>query len=301
MEKVVLIGLGAVGLTYAVKLRDKCELFVLVDKERMQRYTDTPPVFNGVVQEFNYILPTEKFDADLIIVTTKSSGLNSAIKSIKNFVSEKTRIISLINGVSSEEKISEAYPKAKVLKSYFIGHSAERTGNSVTQDGIGDIGIEHDKELEDFFIRTGIDFQVPDDIEYSMWLKFTLNMFSNPASAILNMKFGEMRRNKHFVNFAKHVIEEVKQIAIHKGIQGMDNLEKDALDSFAKMSGEGKTSMFQDVLAKRPTEIDIFCGEIIKSGEKYGVQTPYNQVLYDLIKIKEEDNEYSLHSCQGRK
>ncbi len=301
MEKVVLIGLGAVGLTYAVKLRDKCELFVLVDKERMQRYTDTPPVFNGVVQEFNYILPTEKFDADLIIVTTKSSGLNSAIKSIKNFVSEKTRIISLINGVSSEEKISEAYPKAKVLKSYFIGHSAERTGNSVTQDGIGDIVIEHDKELEDFFIRTGIDFQVPDDIEYSMWLKFTLNMFSNPASAILNMKFGEMRRNKHFVNFAKHVIEEVKQIAIHKGIQGMDNLEKDALDSFAKMSGEGKTSMFQDVLAKRPTEIDIFCGEIIKSGEKYGVQTPYNHVLYDLIKIKEEDNEYSLHSCQGRK
>ena len=99
----------------------------------------------------------------------------------------------------------------------------------------------------------------------------------------------------------KNYIEEVKQIAIRKGIQGMDNLEKDALDSFAKMSGEGKTSMFQDVLAKRPTEIDIFCGEIIKSGEKYGVQTPYNQVLYDLIKIKEEDNEYSLHSCQGRK
>ena len=301
MEKVVLIGLGALGLTYAVKLKDKCDLYILGDKTHIEKYITQKPLFNGVEQDFNYILPSDKLDADLIIIATKSNGLNSAIECIRNFVTDKTKIISLINGISSEAKISETYPDSKVLKSYFIGHSAERTGNSVTQDGIGDIVIERDKELEDFFTRTGIDFQAPDDIEYSMWLKFTLNMFSNPASAILNMKFGEMRRNKHFVNFAKHVIEEVKQIAIHRAIQGIDNLEKDALDSFAKMSGEGKTSMFQDILAKRPTEIDIFCGEIIKSGKKYGVQTPYNQVLYDLIKIKEEDNEYSLHSCQSGK
>ena len=47
MTKVVLIGLGAVGLTYAVKLRDKCDLSVLVDKERLERYTENKPVFNG--------------------------------------------------------------------------------------------------------------------------------------------------------------------------------------------------------------------------------------------------------------
>ena len=62
------------------------------------------------------------------------------------------------------------------------------------------------------------------------------------------------------------------------------------------MCDEGKTSMHQDILAKRNTEVDIFAGEIIRLGRKHGVLTPYNQVLYDLIRIKEEDNEHSIHS-----
>lgn len=301
MEKVVLIGLGAVGLTYAVKLKDKCNLFVLVDKERMRRYTDTPPVFNGKEQKFNYILPTEKFDADLIIIATKSSGLGSAVKSIKNFVSEKTRIISLINGVSSEEKISEAYPKAKVLKSYFIGHSAVRRGNFVKQDGVGEIVVEQDDFIENFFKKAGINYSVPDDIDYAMWLKFAFNSYANPITAILNMNFGELKKNKKLKEFAKNIIFEVRQIAKKKGIKNTNRLEREAIKSLDKMCDEGMTSMHQDILSRRSTEIDIFAGEIIKLGKKYGIKTPYNQILYDLIKIKEEDNEHSIHTCQGRK
>ena len=55
--------------------------------------------------------------------------------------------------------------------------------------------------------------------------------------------------------------------------------------------------MLQDILAKRPTEVDIFAGEIIRLGKEYKVSTPYNQVLYDLIKIEEEKNEHSIHTC----
>jgi starch phosphorylase len=36
------------------------------------------------------------------------------------------------------------------------------------------------------------------------------------------------------------------------------------------------------------TEVDIFAGEIIRLGKLYGIATPYNQVLYDLIKIEEK-------------
>ena len=300
MEKVVLIGLGAVGLTYAVKLREKCDLSILVDKERLERYTKNKPVFNGVEQDFNYILPSEKFNADLVIITTKFSGLDSAIKSIKNFVSEQTRIISLINGVSSEEKISKAYPKAKVLKSYFIGHSAVRRANFVKQDGVGEIVIERDEYIENFFSKAEVNYSVPDDIDYAMWLKFAFNSFANPISAILNMSFGELKKNKRLKEFAKNVIFEVRQIAKKKGIKNTNKLEREALKSLDKMCDEGMTSMHQDILSRRPTEIDIFAGEIIKLGKKYGIKTPYSQILYDLIKIKEEDNEHSIHTCQGR-
>ena len=296
MTKVVLIGLGAVGLTYAVKLRDKCDLSILADKERLERYTKNKPVFNGVEQDFNYILPSEKFEADLIIVATKSSGLDSAVKSIKNFVSENTRIISLINGVSSEEKILKAYPKTRVLKSYFIGHSAVRRANFVKQDGVGEIVIERDDFVESFFTKAGVDYSVPDDIDYAMWLKFAFNSYANPLSAILNMNFGELKKNKALKAFAKNIISEVSQIAKKKGIKNTNRLKSEAIKSLDRMCDEGMTSMHQDILSRRPTEIDIFAGEIIKMGKKYGIKTPYNQILFDLIKIKEEDNEHSIHT-----
>ena len=64
-------------------------------------------------------------------------------------------------------------------------------------------------------------------------------------------------------------------------------MEADALKALARMCDEGKTSMLQDILAGRKTEVDIFAGEIIQLGKKYGISTPYNQVLFDLIKVKE--------------
>ena len=296
MQKVVLIGLGAVGLTYAVKLRDKCDLSILADERRIEGYKNTPPVFNGEKQEFKYIFPSDKFKADIIFVTTKSQGLGSAIKYIKNFAGENTRIISLINGVSSEEKISEAYPSSKVLKSYFIGHSAVRDENSVTQDGVGEIVIEQDDIIEDFFKQAGINYSCPEDIEYSMWLKYTFNLFSNQVSAILDMNFGELKRNAKFIDFARKIVSEVKQIAEKKGIKNLESLEEEAIQSLNKMCDEGKTSMLQDILALRPTEVDIFAGEVIRMGQEFGIKTPYNEVLYDLIKIKEENNEHRIHT-----
>lgn len=298
MKKVILCGLGAVGLTYAVKLLGKCDLKILVDEQRLRRFETSKPIFNGKEIIFDYILPTAKKNkADLIIISTKSNGLDDVISNIKNFVAENTIILSLLNGISSEEKIQKTYPQATVVKSYFIGHSAVRVGNSVIQDGVGEIVIGKNSKLEKFLTQTNINYSVAENIDYSMWLKFTMNIFSNQTSAILNMNFGELKRNQNFINFAKNIINEVKQIADKKGITNLENLEKDALDFLFRMCDEGKTSMHQDILDKRSTEVDIFAGEIIRLGKELNIQTPYNNILYELIKIVEENNEHSIHSC----
>lgn len=298
MKNVLICGLGAVGLTYAVKFKNNANLKILVDEERLARYLKNKPVFNGKIQEFEYILPDNKeFNADLIIIATKFQGLESAVKNIENFVTPNTRIISLLNGISSEEIIAKKYPQAAVLKSYFIGHSAVRSGSSVTQDGVGEIVLEYDSETIKFLEECGINYSIPTDIDYALWLKFTMNIFSNQTSAILKMTFGELKQNKTFRETAKKIISEVKQIAEMKGIKNLENLEADALAALDRMCDEGKTSMHQDILAHRKTEVDMFAGEIIKLGKEFGIPTPYNQVFYDLIKIEEENNEYSVHSC----
>lgn len=297
IEKVLLCGLGAVGLTYANKIKDVCELKILADISRVEKYTSAPPELNDKQIIFDYITPDSSWDPDLIIITTKAQGLDSAIEYIGNFVSDKTIIISLLNGITSENKIADVYGKEKVLHSYFIGHSAVRNGNKVYQDGVGTIVFgspykenqANAKKLREFFEKNKIDCEIPQDIIYSMWLKYTFNLFSNQVSAIMNLTFGEMKKSKEFKEFAKKVIAEVRLIAQREGVGNLENLEKDSLSSLDRMIDNGKTSMLQDILAKRPTEVDIFAGEIIRLGKKYNISTPYNQVMYDMIRITEEN------------
>ena len=186
IKRVLLCGLGAVGLTYACKLKDVCNLKILADRSRVEKYLKIPPEFNDKEIRLDYITPDEKWCPDLIIVSTKSQGLDSAIEYLENYVYDNTVILSLINGISSENKIADKYGRDKVLHSYFIGHSAVREKNKVTQDGIGKIVFgspypENDfkvKMLAEFFENNHIDYELSEDIIYSMWLKFALKSFS---------------------------------------------------------------------------------------------------------------------------
>lgn len=290
IKDVIICGLGALGLTYANKLKNVCNLYILADEERVQKYRKTPPIFNDKNIKLNYITPDDLIGVDLIIIATKSNGLEDAIKYINNFVSENTIIISLINGISSEEKISEVYPAAKVLRSYFIGHSAMGVTiggeRKFYQDGVGKIVFEPNEDLENFFRENNIEYEVSNDILYSQWVKLGVNIILNQPSALYEMTVGELRNQKEFFPLAKNLLKEVKQVAQAVGIENLENYEKEVLESANLIADDGKTSMYQDILAKRQTEVDIFSGEIIRLADKYGIQVPYNEEIYNLIKTK---------------
>ena len=110
IKNILVCGLGAVGSIYADKIQKFCpdNLKILVDEARLKRYEQNPIIFNGRELKFNYILPAEKnFKADLILIATKFDGLSEVINNIKNFVGENTIIMSLLNGVTSEEVIAK--------------------------------------------------------------------------------------------------------------------------------------------------------------------------------------------------
>lgn len=295
IKNVIITGLGALGLTYANKLMTCCDLKILVDKKRYDKYTDNPPLLNHKKMYLDYIMADEKFDADFILITTKMNGLNSALDNIKNFVSDNTIIITLINGISSEKIIAEKYGNDKVLNSYFIGHSAVREDAknlSIIQDGTGTIvfGSKDDEtknkeqQLKHFFEKNNIDYKIPDDIIYSQWTKLGVNICLNELSAIYKLNMGDLKKHHDFYKISDCLLDEIQQIANSYGIKNLDNYKKDVLELIDKVNDEGKTSMLQDILYKRKTEIDIFSGEIIKLGKIYNIKTPYNDMMYNKIK-----------------
>ena len=295
----LICGLGAVGMTFACKIQQHAPecLKVLVDEERFARYTDNPPTMNGVTKFFEYILPDKVgYKADLVLIATKMNGLEAVCRNLKNFVDENTVILPLLNGIEAEKLVAQVYGAEKLLYGYFIGHSAMRVGREVIQDGIGRIVFGSDKScdsqnvqrVEEFFDRVGVDYEVPENIIYSKWLKFALNVVVNQSSCILKMTFGDMQKSEKFLEFSRKVVGEVAELARLEGVEGWQNLEKDFIKALFTMVENGKTSMWQDVEARKKTELEIFAGAVLKLAQKHCISTPYNQVMYDMIKIIEE-------------
>ncbi len=307
IKNILLCGLGAVGTIYAEKIQKCCpENFrVLVDEARLARYKANPVIFNGTRLDFNYILPDKKnFKADLIIIATKFAGLNDAIKNIKNFVNKDTIIISLLNGVTSEDIIAAVYGKEKLLYSYFIGHSAIRCGNRITHDDVNTIVFGSDNNINEnvlsvkkFFDEAGINYKIPDDIRHSLWLKYMLNVCANQTTAILRMTFGEMIENKHFMELAVKIMKEVQAVAKAEGVNNTETMIDETLVNLSKMIPDGKTSMLQDVEAGRKTEVDMFAGTMIQFGKKHGIPTPYNYMIKEFIDIIHENQEHKSKNC----
>lgn len=294
IKNVLICGLGAIGSIYADKFQHTSNLKILVDKNRLMKYKNNPITFNNKFLNLDYILPeNNSFKADLIVIATKNDGLAEAVENIKNFVYEDTIILSLLNGITSENIIASKYGIDKVLHSFYIGGSAMRTGRSIVHygDATINIGSPYSQNLskieivKNFFDKSNITYKIPNDIIYAMWSKFMLNVASNQVSAITKMTFGQMCNNSRCIELLVNIMEEVKLIAKAEGIKNTDSMVNEVLSHIRSISPEGKTSMLQDIEAHRKTEVEDFAGTVIKLGKKHNLPTPYNSTLKQLIEV----------------
>ena len=294
IQKVMLCGLGAIGTIYALKLSEVCDFKVIADNERRKKYENNPTVFNGKPCKFNYAETGDK--ADLIIIATKNNGFSDAVESIKPFVTNSTLILSLLNGIESEEVLREKFGNEKVLDSYFVGHTSTRHERNITFDGVGKI-VFGEKEnstlservlrIKELFDKAGINYEIPLDMDYSRWYKFMINVGTNQASAVLLAPYEVFQKSEQAMGFAKNLMKEAELIAKLEGVKNSEKMLPEAVSTIMSMLPETKTSMLQDIEAGRKTEVDIFAGTVLKLAKKHSVSTPYNKIVYEIIKAKE--------------
>jgi len=302
ISNVIIVGLGALGGIYAVKLQDHnpdC-VRVLVDPERLKRYSADGVLFNGRRYDFRYVLPEPNpAKADLVIIATKADALPGAIAAIQPFVGDNTLILSLLNGVTSEQHIATAYGWEKVLYACFVGHGSTRVGNAITFDGVGRIVFGEAENrthsprvaaLTRFFDAANITYEVPEDMLFALWRKFVLNVGVNQASAVLRASYGVFQRSEQALNIAIELMEEALTIARRIGIQNADAILPWALEFIRTTPPAFKSSMLQDMEAGAKTEVSIFGGTVCDLGQELGIPTPLNATFVKLIKALEEGN-----------
>ena len=83
------------------------------------------------------------------------------------------------------------------------------------------------------------------------------------------------------------MIEAMREVLRVADTQDIDLTEEDITDwlkLLATLNPEGHTSMCQDVLAGRPTEVDLFAGTMLKIAKEEGFSLPVNAFLYEKLK-----------------
>jgi 2-dehydropantoate 2-reductase len=139
------------------------------------------------------------------------------------------------------------------------------------------------KRIADFFERAGIAYVVPENMVRTLWYKFMINVGINQASAVLRAPYGLFQREPAAQRVMESAMAEV--VALSKAL-GTGLVDGDIAAWYTTLRGlgaDGLTSMAQDVLAGRQTEVEAFAGAVVEMGKRTGVPTPVNAVLRDLL------------------
>lgn len=303
LEKVYVCGLGAVGCSYAAALEHwrPGSTRIIAGQERISRYSHAGVTVNGKTISFSYLRPDETAAvADLILIAVKHHQLPEAIAAIRNFVGEQTIILSLLNGVDSEEAIGREYGMEKILYSFVVGTDASREGSAIQYSKLGTIVFGEKTNatysakvtaVKRLFDLVGIPYRIPEDMIRDLWWKFMMNVGINQTSAVMRSPYGVYQSTQEARDLMRLACMEVVYLAQKLGI----NLTAEDIEAYFPIIDtllpEGRTSMLQDVEGCRKTEVEAFAGTVIKLGQTHGVSTPINTMLYLMIRSIEKNYE----------
>ena len=301
IKSVAVLGAGAVGSYVIWGLSEKADirLGVIAEGERAERLKKNGCAINGKIYHPEVWIPDEAHDVDLMVVALKYGSLEGALESIQKATGEHTAIMSLMNGVDSEEIIGRTVGMEHMLPA-LIKVASHKEEDGYHFDPPTTLGIifgepsapfdsERVKAVEELFADTGIHFRSTEYIQEEIWCKFRLNVCSNLPQAILGAGVGCYRDSVHMKAISDGLKRELEAVAKAKGID-MSKTESSSGRGSA-VPPSARYSTLQDLDAGRHTEIDMFSGALVRMGEELGIPVPYNEYTYHMIKALEEKND----------
>lgn len=295
INQVGIVGAGALGLLLGerlVKTLGPEGVQFIADESRCRRYEQTGFQVNGQALRIPCVSAPRGKYLDLILFAVKSYDLPSALELVRPFVGPETILMSLLNGISSEEIIGEALGAEKVLYTVGQGMDATRVGQTLnyTVPGFWRLGEADGTESERLqavvalYDQAGIAFEVCPDIRYQLWSKLMLNTGVNQTLAVLGGSYRVIHENQNDSRqIMRQAMEEVRKLAALEGVT-IPEAEIDVWFRIVDSLGpDQQPSMLQDVEAGRQTEVELFAGTIRRLGARHGVATPINDWFYEEI------------------
>jgi 2-dehydropantoate 2-reductase len=301
LARILVLGAGAVGLPLAAKLSRVAEVVAVARDPCARAITRDGLLISGAWGEetsrFACVSEVTGRDGfDYILITSKSQDTETLCREHRDLI-EGRDTVSMQNGIGNEETISRFTDRVigGVVMTGFVraGDREIRVTANAGPMQIGRFPKGLDTEvtsLAGIMVRAGIATEATDQIRGKLWAKNLINCSLNPLSAITGVTYGKLRSPPSW-QIIEEIVREIFSVARADGIP-LPWGDPDAYLGYLHgalipvMAGHS-SSMLQDILNGRRTEIDYLNGAVVAAGKRLGVETPYNACISDLIRFRE--------------
>lgn len=304
MMKVAILGSGAMGSLYGGMLAEAgCDV-TLVDiwKEHMDAVNNIGLSIEGVsgdriVRSLKGVTdPKDAGKADLVVVFVKATATKQAMESARCLLGPDTVVLTLQNGLGNVEKLTEAVGESRVLAGV-TGHGCTLLGpGRIRHAGRGDTVLgepsgeitERLKKIADALEKARFSVKLSENVVGLIWGKLLVNVGINALTAVTNLRNGRLLDFPETDELLRHAVREAVAVAKKKGIRLEIDDPVDHCRRVAKLTAANCSSMLQDIMGHRQTEIDVINGAVVDEGMRLGVSTPVNMVLTNLVKVRQK-------------
>jgi 2-dehydropantoate 2-reductase len=316
-NKVAIVGAGAIGGWMGVHLaRAGVQLSVLARGDTLAALQK-----NGLQLhqggQLHTVPVTASNDAaalgvqDLVVISVKAPALASVAAQVGPLIGPNTVVLTAMNGVpwwflqgfggpvqnralasvDPDGAIARAIPAPHVV-GCVVHASCSVDAPGVIRHHFGDGLIVGEpsgqasarvQALHALLQQAGFNATLSPQIQKDIWYKLWGNMTVNPVSAITGATTDQILDDELVRGFISSVMLEAKAIGERIGIPIDQNPED--RHAVTRKLGAFRTSMLQDVQARKPIELDALVGAVRELGQMTGVATPFTDALMGLTRV----------------
>lgn len=302
-KKIAVIGLGGVGGYLGALLAERYEhVSFVARKQRGESIRQNGLVLHSEYRGEKVVHPERVVEKasdlevqDYIFVCVKTYSLEEVLSSLGGCCDEHTVIIPVMNGANTGERARELCTCGHVVDSliYIITFSNE--DYSITQQGMYTIvwiGIDQASEAQQTMLmevnellnNAEIESRIAEDINRQIWKKYIMNCAYNVETAAYNNTIGQLRNDEKKAKEYEALIKEAYDVAVAKGIHMKESDLDWLIRRFYEELSDGDTSSLQrDVVAGRMSEVDTFCGYLVREAKKFGISVPVMEKMYGML------------------
>ena len=301
MTKVVVAGGGSIGSLFAAHLARVADVTVLTRRAEHAAALREQGLRVSGRADFTVPVdatddPAELGDADLAILACKGTDLEPLARRLAGHL-EGATVMTAQNGLGAEEIVG-AHGDWPLLSSVTF-MSGTRHGDTHVEyvlDTATWIGPNRGTTYEDaqrvaeLIVAGGLKAEAFPDLRPSQWSKLIFNATVNGVAALTELPhdfhFGQTEQPSDLGHLVRELIDEGKAVAAAAGVELPDDPWE--MNMLATRRGfRHFPSMLEDVVARRPTELESINGSLVREAARLGVAVPLQTAIYRLVKAKE--------------